>query len=437
MDELLAQCDAYFKQEGFQRLFAQMRKKFQSLGHFGGILHLEHLSDVEKSTLNGFLRKDLSKQDSLSISIKKIRGLLLDTKFADIPLETILSLYYKDDELISNRQKQQVYLDEQQLFFKTLLAPFLHTPAMKWITAIMDEQNGGQQLLFRRYDADKEKLKLQLPLVLTALNNLPKFANMKKRMPIFASEITGNPHAFDENDAMFPLLIQGICFLVDVPYFTNMDAEAKMNVLYEAGILKDDISSFTIVYNLYAYHEQEELMGWRLFAQKHEPLLLSLANLDTATEIHSEKHLFIVENPSVFSALLEYCKEAQIKNVSLICTYGQLRVASIQILDMLVQHGQSFYYAGDFDPEGLQIAQKLCQRYQQTCILWRYDVSDYQMSKSIEELRGKRLHKLASISELRLQRMKECLHNYKFCGYQEHLITKYKEDIRALSIQDK
>ena len=45
------------------------------------------------------------------------------------------------------------------------------------------------------------------------------------------------------------------------------------------------------------------------------------------------------------------------------CMNGQPRRASILLLDLAAQAGIRICYAGDFDPEGLLIAQKVIQYY--------------------------------------------------------------------------
>ena len=41
------------------------------------------------------------------------------------------------------------------------------------------------------------------------------------------------------------------------------------------------------------------------------------------------------------------------------CTYGQVRLSGIILLNLLIESGLKIYYSGDLDPEGIQIADKL------------------------------------------------------------------------------
>lgn len=48
------------------------------------------------------------------------------------------------------------------------------------------------------------------------------------------------------------------------------------------------------------------------------------------------------------------------------------------LLDKLTENS-TIYYAGDFDPEGLQIAQNLKKRYPEHFIFWKYKAEYYQI----------------------------------------------------------
>lgn len=67
------------------------------------------------------------------------------------------------------------------------------------------------------------------------------------------------------------------------------------------------------------------------------------------------------------------------------CMNGQPRLSSILMLDLLAKTGTKVYYAGDFDPEGLLIAQKVKQYYKGKFAYWHMSVDGYEKSKSKEE----------------------------------------------------
>lgn len=51
------------------------------------------------------------------------------------------------------------------------------------------------------------------------------------------------------------------------------------------------------------------------------------------------------------------------------CMNGQPRLAGLMVLDLFEKSGIRVYYAGDLDPEGILIAQKLSQYYKGNFII--------------------------------------------------------------------
>ena len=75
----------------------------------------------------------------------------------------------------------------------------------------------------------------------------------------------------------------------------------------------------------------------------------------------SQDEIYIVENPSVFAVLCGKEKEKNTRRAYM-CMNGQPRLAGLMVLELLAKSGTRVYYAGDLDPEGILIAQKLYRR---------------------------------------------------------------------------
>ena len=103
------------------------------------------------------------------------------------------------------------------------------------------------------------------------------------------------------------------------------------------------------------------------------------------------------------------------------CMNGQPRLASLIILELLAKSGTIVYYAGDFDPEGLLIAQKLSIYYPGIFHFWHMTKEDYALCCSEEEISQKRLKMLDSITDDRLRPVAEQIAKRKKSGYQEKL----------------
>ena len=154
---------------------------------------------------------------------------------------------------------------------------------------------------------------------------------------------------------------------------------------------------------------------------RREPVLLTLMNLGSLGSVGTvgKKNVYIVENPAVFSTLIR-----EWRNETILCGNGQIRLATLTLLD-LFDDETIFYYAGDFDPEGLQIAQRLKERYQNRLQLWNYHKEYYEKYKSEVEITERSLRKLDKIYLEELQEMKTALLKEKKAAYQEAMLREY------------
>ena len=145
----------------------------------------------------------------------------------------------------------------------------------------------------------------------------------------------------------------------------------------------------------------------------NEPFNISLSNIQKLDHITCKNNrVFIFENPAVFQSIIQ---DTDIDE-SIICTSGQLNLSSYMLLNK-IKNLDKIYYAGDFDPEGLQIADKLKDLY-------------YEKIISDKELDLKRIGKLKSIKDKDLKDISNYLIKYKKAAYQELLIDEYKQYIR-------
>jgi len=103
----------------------------------------------------------------------------------------------------------------------------------------------------------------------------------------------------------------------------------------------------------------------------------------------------------------------------------------MKLLDLLASSGAKLYYSGDFDPEGLAMAERLQERYGQAVTLWRFSVEDYRAANPVVDLTPERLAKLASVTSTPLQPLKEEMAETKKAGYQEAIIGRLTEDING------
>ena len=138
-----------------------------------------------------------------------------------------------------------------------------------------------------------------------------------------------------------------------------------------------------------------------------------------------EDTIYIVENPSVYAML---CGKWAGKKACM-CMNGQPRLSAVLLLDLLAEAGVKIYYAGDFDPEGMLIAQKIKKYYQGEVCYWKMSVEDYEKSKSKEILTTKRLKMLEHIDDIELLQTAEALQKCGVAGYQENILDMLMRDL--------
>ena len=137
-----------------------------------------------------------------------------------------------------------------------------------------------------------------------------------------------------------------------------------------------------------------------------------------------DDEIFIFENPSVF----EQVKLKLEKEKSLICTSGQLNLSSYMILDK-IYNLKKIYYAGDFDPEGIDIAYKIKEIYKDKVEFLFYTEDIYMDIKSEETINDRRLKIIKNMQCDQLDSLINAILKNKKAAYQEMIISKYIEYI--------
>lgn len=428
--KLLQQCSDYFRSNiGFKRVFMKIREKYKALGKIGGTIKLEGLTQEEKEALTGFLKKNYFK-NSVTIRMESFQKAFEHTPFKGLELIAVLNCYF-EEEIITKAIEKDIFERNKEVFFENIIMNFKDTVASKWLQEVIETKTNAYNIILKRYEKDKKTLELELLLTCKGMNSLPFLENSKERLALFASRISRNPHIFDENSECGKLLLYGLIYILNEEYPKN--AEERAEVLYKAGLIKDDISNYTVCSGVLAYKLDKVHPGWEGFYNQSEPLQVSLWNLSQLQRIASTKgKIFVFENPTVFSEVLQRTRDDKI---SLMCTYGQVKLASLVLLDMLVKEDTIIYYSGDFDPEGIIIADKLKSRYKDNLKLWKYSIYDYKRAISNEKIDDKRMKKLEKVKDPVLKSLGEFIRNTKCAGYEELLIDELVEDVLCVSLK--
>lgn len=204
-------------------------------------------------------------------------------------------------------------------------------------------------------------------------------------------------------------------------------AEERDEVYFEKGILCDSISSTVTQVGLILREQQNEHPAFKEFRKRNECCTLSLTNLNNISSATSpSEKAYLIENQMLFSQL---CDQAKDFHSPLICTSGQLQVAVLRLLDMLVASGTTLYYAGDFDGGCISIAARLLARYPANLQLWHMTADDYELCKSDVSISENSRSLLKSADGTILEPIANLVQETGCAGYQELLLDRLLSDL--------
>lgn len=416
----------YFRQhEGYRRIFKAIRAKYYSLGRFGGTITLKRVTTEEREVLTSYLRDDFFLKDDVTFNVREFEASLKNTRFHIYTLKEILENYF-GEPLATRREEVERFERQQKEFFTSLYSQYHNRAGGQWLECVMAGDAIGLRRIMQVYNSDYIELEQYIHWICQALENLPYLNGGFERLPVFASSITRDPHMFDIGTLCGTLLLDAICTVQGLGGYSSNEDRAE--ILYRSGILMDEVSNYITLSGLIAYKDGDIHPVWEGAYREGEILQIPLMNIHSIDSVISPiGKVFVVENPGVFSAIVDAFDDYV---PPLICTYGQVKLASLLILDRLAGGGCEIYYSGDFDPEGISIADRLYGRYTSSMTMWRYTIEDYKRAlsdniisdnarfKSLEGLKCKELRPVAREVTKR-----------KRVGYQELILDQLIEDI--------
>lgn len=422
-ENLLCECIDYFRARPvFDRVLKQVREKMLSLGRVGGTAVLRGWTEEERDHLEGFFQKNLHGKKQLTVSAALLDRALTESKFASLSWEEILKAYF-DDPLIGKKEQRKKEESERNSFFSQYADP-TGNAGQRFLADLLSEDGEGRRLLYSQYRTDRGLIGRRLEVFLHAAKNLPADVQTVQALPVFAAKVSGDPHYFDEGTAAVKLLQ---LFIREHYGLTRLqaysDTEWKARLLYRAGILKDDLSNTVLIYGLQANLQDGSLhAGVDGFYRMREPFSCTLQTLYRLARVKGDKKVYAVENPAVFAELI-----SRFPDKTFVCTNGQLRLAVLILFDMLSLDSM-LYYTGDYDPEGLGIAQRLKDRYKDRLILWEYKPEYYLRAGKQEYLpegsiSAERIKKLEKLKEPELLEIAELIRKNGKAVYQETMLS--------------
>lgn len=427
--EKMEECQQYFRARPvFQKVFEKFQEKYESLSRMGGTIRLSGLNDEEKIQLGGFFQKDYIGKKTVCISYQAVEKALADSRFAGIDFKELLEEYFKE-RLIGNRERKESEEKDRQIFFDHLKQRSITSEEIDWITECVEQKNGVYRYLVSLFHENMDACQGMMEKVFYAGAQLPVFHGRLEVLAVFAAKTAGNPHFFDEGTPGNQMLCAYLKYYFHGKILLQgSKTEQKSALLYEAGILKDELWNFVPVYGLHGRKQDGTgHRGLEGFFKEREPVQMTLQMLGNLKELWTENPvIYMVENPAVFSYL---CKTYP--SETFLCGNGQLRLA-VWVLMEKFTGVQTLMYAGDFDPEGLLIAQKLRQRYPGRVQYWNYSgelYRKYLSDKAISETSRKKLNR---VTDPGLQEVKRAMMETGRAAYQEAMLEEYGKTVTKL-----
>lgn len=425
MEKALKECVSYFKNNrGYDKIFQQIREKWISYGKISGNIIVNNPTSEEREAVKKFLGI-VSDTKKIKFKMADFEKALKESKFNSIELINLLEEYFQE-KIIYQKEEKKLIEEERIRFFENIRVKLkIESIYNKEIEKLLDTIILEKSYLFK-YGEDNSEIEKMIFLSLKAVHYLSNL-DEKVKIAILGAKIAKSPHYFDRGSAAGNFLIYLLYLLFDIE--VTKGAENILEVYYRANIEVDSVSNYVACFGIRLYTKSGEHGAYREFIKNSEEYLVTLSNLSKIVKADSDnKRVFIVENQMVFSYLCECFKD---KSISILCTSGQLKTAALILIDMLCKAGCKIYYSGDFDPEGIEIAEKLIQR-DKNIVPWCFSKENYRKAISENIISNERLKKLDKIENICFKELIEEIKKERKAGYQELLLDKMKKDIEEI-----
>ena len=418
-------CVTYFlEKSGWTRQMNEILKKYKSYGKASGTVSLPDATEEECRVAGLFLGKTLF--PPLRYRLSDFERALQTSRFQDTSLPELLEGYFGYPVRV-NKEAHEARQEWIRNLFAQVYLQAKSEATQNWIRRMPESKGNGYSLFLKAADKEEEAACVALKQACAALDFLAAQSLSERRLAVFSAGITANPHSFDMDRLAGKLLLYGICDWKQREY--PRSAEQRAETLFLVNLFADDISSFTTQSGLLLYTEEGEHPAFQAFRTRNESSVLTLSNLSTIVRAASPtEKIYIVENQMVFSHL---CEQSSPSHSPILCTSGQVKTASLILLDLLAASNCMMYYSGDFDPEGLRIADRLALRYPGQFFFWHLDKDDYYRSLSEESISSSRLTELDQLRSPNLQTVSSEIQKTRRAGYQELLLEHLLNDLKA------
>lgn len=410
MNDVNYELAKYVKEkEGLKRLMQKLKDKYITLSRCSGTITIDNITLNESIDISNLLGKKIIVGTNLKTSFKEIEKKINEGKYSGFNWIIFLNNYF-DNNILTKAEKQFNDKQEEDKYFKSLFEINKDRKYVNKVIELITQDEIISKLIKQKYHANKNKLFDEINNILLLLDNIP---SSPTSLAVYSS-MTGNPHYLDLNKNSSTLFYKILSKIKNIEYDDRN--EVKITILSEINVYTDPISNFVITYKLIGNNILEELN------RNNEVVNLNLMNINKISKLDTDnKTVYVFENPSLLTSLMDL-------KVPIIITSGMPNVSLYMVLKKLEESNTDIYYNGDFDPEGLLIADKIKLKFP-SIKLFCYSIDDYLNVKSKEKISDSRLKKLDNINSKDLFNIKELLLNEKLAGYQEQNLNSIREFI--------
>lgn len=408
-------------------IFEKFKKKILTTDKIEGSILIKNPSKEIRRLIEGFFYFKNFKGETLSFSIEDFRKRLEELGYIDIDLKELTNQYF-GEVLLSKEEQKRLLNEEIELFFSKLVSKLKESNLQEeYITKYIE--------IVKNNYFDKGKLKEQeeelqkLYYCGMAIYDRTT-ADTPIKIAFLGEKITKDPHYFDKG-------IKGSLLVKLLKLFNNIEVdedltetEKAQEIFYQSKIEVNTISNYLTAYGIKLFTKAGEIKAYSEFIKDNLLYNIPLEHLKDVVKVQAKsKNIFIVENEMVFVRLYEYFRGK--KDVALICTSGQLRLASLVLIDLLLKEDYQIYYSGDIDPEGIGILNRVIQKSGNKVIPWRVNLETYlKYEKNENPISETSLKKLTSIKDTRFKDLILAMEDIKKACYQESFIKELINDIK-------
>lgn len=424
-------CALYLRKKDIRRFMLGARKRYESYGRITGTVTVKNATDSEKSDMSGILARMISGPD-IRVSLKEFVSSLQETSFGEVNFLEVMNCYF-EEVIQTTKEKAEGKRKADEDFYRSLEAVLKKknagTYVYDWLNRMIHEKDSGYRILTKiRMENEEEAMRL-FSRIADGINRVMKEETAGEEIAVFASAISGNPHFLDRGSDGANLFVSFLCFFFETEF--PKDTVSWYELFETAGLIKDEIAGSIAIYNLHLIRNKELDRASEGSYSYQEPFMLTAGTLKHITSVQADNNCaYIVENEMVFTSLL---KEVKDRNITLICTSGQLSVTAQLLIHKMAENGIRIYYSGDLDPEGISICERLYEKYLDDIIPWRMDVTSYQACISEEVISESRLSLLKSVQHPILKETAIKMQSSQRAGYQENILGLYLEDMLNIS----